>query len=248
MTSEPVRSYLLGTLDEADAASIEERYFTDRGFSLFAQAVETALIEDYLTGRLAPPIKSRFEACYLSVPDLRRRIEEVGKMRVEGQIATGQIHHARFLLAAAILLFCMGGAALWFYVDHLGFAPLPNTTGIRPVLATLSLSPGLLKGEAAGVARLILQSGKGKVRLVLELPGRGIPILCSAQVSLASPNGGWNRVWSTPRPVWSTPSTGGQQVAILLDSSLLVHGDYLVEIVGAGAQTRETYSFRVSPM
>jgi len=247
MISEPVRSYLLGTLGETDAASIEERYFTDRRFFLFVQEVETALIEDYLAGRLAPPIKSSFEARYLSVPDLRRRLEEIRGARTTDKAAPGQIRHGQFLLAAAILFLCVGGATLWMYVENLRTTPLPSL-GSRPVLATLSLYPGVMKGDADKVARITPPSGNGDVRVVLELPGQGRPALCGAQVSIAAPSAGWKRVWFTPRPVWSMPSTGGQQVTLLLDSSLLVRGDYLVDVIGADARVHETYLFRVSPM
>jgi hypothetical protein len=43
----------------------------------------------------------------------------------------------------------------------------------------------------------------------------------------------------------STPSPGGQRVAVILDMSLLSFGDYLVE-VHADGQVVESYAFRVS--
>jgi hypothetical protein len=113
MSSEPVRSYLLGTLEESCAAEIEQRYFTDRAFFHFVQAVETGLIEDYLAGRLLPSVKSRFEERYLTVPDLRRRVEEVRGTRVRARTAVAPVRPIRLVLIAAILLICVGGAALW---------------------------------------------------------------------------------------------------------------------------------------
>ena len=86
-----MRSYLLGTSTKRAASSIEERYFTDRGFFLFVQAVETALIEDYLAGRLAPSTKKRFESRYLAVPDLRRRLDEIRGIQVSAQVVRGQV-------------------------------------------------------------------------------------------------------------------------------------------------------------
>jgi hypothetical protein len=246
--SEPVRSYLLGILDESSAASIEERYFTDRGFFLFVQAVETALIEDYLAGRLAPSTRERFESRYLSVPDLHRRLNEVRERQVPARIVVGQIRYARLRLVAAAVLVCLGGSAFWLYRDRMRFDSLPMSTGTRPVLATISLSPGLLKDHAARSTQLSVLSARGDVRLVLDLPGQATQIFCSAQVSVASPDGTWKRVWSTPQPVWSMPSQGGQQLALILDASLLGRGDYLVEVAGTDKQVQETYSFRVSPM
>ena len=73
--------------------------------------------------------------------------------------------------------------------------------------------------------------------------------------SSVSPRSQWPRrtehgreSWSTPQPVWSTSSQGGQQLALFLDASLLGRGDYLVEVSGTDKQVLETYSFRVSSM
>lgn len=246
MNTEAVRSYLLGTVDEPGAASIEERYFTDRGFFLFVKTVETALIEDYLAGRLPDSLRSRFEQRYLRVPELRSRLEEIRNRRSVAPAQAFSAHQARFLMAAAILLFCVGGAVLWFYFDHSRLIPLSTPKGPRPVLATITLSPGLMKGEVSTAGRLVLKPGSGDVQILLELPGQAQSAQCLADISIAPPNGGWNRIWSTPRPVWSTHSPGGQQVAILVDSSLLVRGDYLVEVIGVDSQVRETYTLRVS--
>lgn len=248
MSSEPVRSYLLGILEAHEAASVEERYFTDREFFLFVQAVETTLIEDYLSDRLAPSIRSRFEARYLSTPDLRRRLEEVRARQVLAQASGWQMDRPRVLLVAAMLLVCVGGAVLWLYRDVLRFEAVPPSTDARPILATLSLSPGVLKGAGAGELKLGPPSRPGNVLLVLELPGQRTQILCSAQLSLALPDGAWRRVWFSPQPVRSSPSEGGQRLPLILDSSLLRRGDYLVQLVGADAQVQETYVFRVSPM
>lgn len=246
--SEPVRSYLLGILDERSAASIEERYFTDRGFFLFVQAAETVLIEDYLAGRLAPSITERFESRYLSVPDLHRRLNEVRERQVPARIVSGQTRYARLRLVAATLLVCLGGAAFWLYRDRMQFDSLPASRRAHPVLATISLSPGLLKDQAARSTELRALSAKGDVRLVLDLPGQATEIACFAQVSAALPDGTWKRVWSTPEPIWSTPSQGGQQLRFTLDASLLARGDYLVEVAGTDRRVQETYSFRISPM
>jgi len=248
MSSELVRSYLLGTLEETSAASIEERYFTDRGFFLSVQAVETALIEDYLAGRLAPPIKSLFEARYLAVPELRRRLEEVRAAHVRAVAAFGPKRHLRLLLTAAILLVCIGAAAVWLIHERTRFETLPLTAENRPVQATLVLTPGLLKGESAGTAKLPHISGRGSVRLVLEIPGQRTAILCSVHLSSASSDGAWKGVWSASQPVWSTASKGGQKVDLILDSSLLIRGDYLVEILGTDQQVRDSYVFHVSEL
>ena len=212
------------------------------------QAVETALIEDYLAGRLAPSTRERFESRYLSVPDLRCRLDEVRGRQVPAEVVGAHIRHVRLRLVAATLLVCLGCAAFWLYRDHMHFDSMPTSQARRPVLATLSLSPGLLKDQAARPAQLSALSAKGDVRLVLDLPGQATEIACFAQVSVALPDGTWKRVWSTPEPVWSAPSQGGQQLRLILDASLLARGDYLVEVAGTDKPVQETYSFRISPM
>ena len=84
--------------------------------------------------------------------------------------------------------------------------------------------------------------------MLLDLPGQPTLVLCSIDVGLALPDGGWKTIWVTPQPVWSAPSARDQQVALTLDSSLLPRGDYLVEVVGLDGQVRESYYFRVSRM
>src|SRR5882757_5684418 len=77
MYSEPVKAYLLGILDEGKAAEVEQKYFTDRAFFLFAQQEEQRLIEDYLADRLPPAEVRQFELRYLSVPELRDKVEQL---------------------------------------------------------------------------------------------------------------------------------------------------------------------------
>jgi hypothetical protein len=248
MSLELVRSYLLGTSEENSAALIEERYFTDRAFFLFVQAVETALIEDYISDRLAPLTRSHFEQRYLKVPALQKRLEEVRGMQVRPPAAKRAVPTTRLLLAAAVLLLCVGGALFWAYRDQTGLEPLPGSKPVRPILATLYLSPGIVKSEVSDQARLRAQTGKGDIRLVLELPGQPAPTFCAARLSVASPDGTWKNVWSTPRPVASTTLGNGQQLSLILDSSLLGRGDYEVEITGTDKQIQETYFFRVASM
>jgi hypothetical protein len=243
-----VRSYLLGTLEETSAVSLEERYFTDRAFFLFVQSVETALIEDYLADRLAPAVRSRFERRYLSVPDLNQRLEEVRQSQLLEQATIRHSPVARVLLVAAIVLVCVGGTSIWLYRERMRIDPLPSVMRARPVLATLSLSPGLQKGEAGAMAQIGAMSRQGSLRLVLELPGLRAPIPCSVEFSAATPGAGWKRVWSTPEPVWAIPFGDQHQLVILPDASLFPRGDYLVEVVDSGWQIDETYYFRVVRM
>jgi len=236
----------LGTLGEDDASRVEERYFIDRGFFLLVQAIETALIEDYLAGRLALSAKNLFEARYLVVPNLRDRVEELRESHALAATKVRRIRN-RLYVAAAVVLTCIGVGTLWLHRNPASSNSSPLSTGTRPVIASLSLSPGLIKGPS-GAAKLGPLTRKGDVQLVLELPGQRTQLLLTAQVSVATSDGRWKRVWSTPQPVQSTPGDTGQQVVLTLDSSLLPRGDYLVELTGANERVHETYSFRVSPV
>jgi hypothetical protein len=62
--------------------------------------------------------------------------------------------------------------------------------GANSSLSTISLSPGLLKGPDRP-AELGELSARGKVALVLDLPGQANQIVLSAQVSAASADGKW---------------------------------------------------------
>lgn len=246
MSIEPVRSYLLGKSDEKSAALIEERYFTDRAFFLYVKAVETALIEDYLADRLAPLTRSHFEERFLTLPALRQRLEEVREGNARPTPSEVPLRTTRLALAAALLLVCVGGALFWASHSRTQLQSVPPSRPVRPVLATLFLSPGTVKGDASGVTGLHTQSGEGDVRLVLELPGQLTPLYCSARLSVVLPDGSWKNVWSTPRPIGSTTVGNGQQISLILDSSLLGRGDYRMEVTGTDKRIQETYFFRVT--
>lgn len=245
MSSEAVRSYLLGMLEETLAVSMEEKYFTDRRFFLFVQSVETGLIEDYLAGRLTPVLKSRFEARYLEVPELRRRLGEVRDAQARKAAAFGGLRRPRLVMAVALALLCVAGMGVWTSRRRAPIAALPAAP-VHPLLATLSLSPGLLKGESTPLARFTPSSKSGDVLLLLELPGQTVPRLCSVQLSLLTSKGQWKTVWAASEPVWSEAPPQAPRLAVRVDAALLVRGDYLVEVAGVANPLRETYSLRVS--
>ena len=69
-----IRRYLLGDLDEAGAAALEDRYVADPALLENVRAAEDALIEAFLEGRLPPADRARFEAHYLASPVHRDRV------------------------------------------------------------------------------------------------------------------------------------------------------------------------------
>ena len=247
MYPEPVRAYLLGTLDDCEAAAVEQKYFTDRAFFLFTRDEETRLIEDYLAARLSPPETRQFEDRYLRVPELRARVEEVRQRPSVIRVQSRPVFRS-LLLAAAMLVICASGVMFWLQRGAAPTPPRSASSDERPLLATLSLSPGVLKSEAGGMAEFASPAIRGNVKLVLELPGQLQRIPCVIGVSSASADGGWKEIWSTGQPVVSAPSKGGQQIAVVLDTAVLPEGDYLVQATGPGHQVRETYLFHVHPL
>jgi hypothetical protein len=69
--------YLLGESSEEDKAKIEERFLIDGEFFEQVLAVEHALIDDYLEGRLAKEEMQKVEKLLISSPTQRRELEFV---------------------------------------------------------------------------------------------------------------------------------------------------------------------------
>src|ERR1700736_2505587 len=109
---EPVRAYLLGNLDEAASASLEERYFTERAWLLRIQEIETALINEYLDGGMSSPDRVMFERKYLCAPALLARVEEVRASRAVAppvrQPAARTMWRPAFVFALLVTL-CVSG-------------------------------------------------------------------------------------------------------------------------------------------
>ena len=245
MYSEPVKAYLLGTLDESEAAEVERKYFTDHAFLLFARQEERRLIEDYLAHRLPPDEARQFELRYLAVPELRARVEELRRPAVG--VSSQKQPVLRWMAVAAMMLIVAGGIVFW--TRRGPDTPQPATTSRveRPLLATATLSPGIFKGEGAAPPGFVRPAGPGDVKLLLELPGQSQPVSCAVSVSAATADGKWKAIWSAGQPVLSTASGSGQQIAVVLDSALLPPGEYLVRADGAGQPVHESYILRVRP-
>jgi hypothetical protein len=109
-----IRRYLLGDLDEAAAAALEDRYVADPALLEDVRAAEDALIEAFLDGRLRPAERERFEAHYLASPVHRDRVAIARALRQRAAIAPqssaagGARLYGWMALAAAMVL-----ASLW---------------------------------------------------------------------------------------------------------------------------------------
>ena len=69
-----IRRYLLGQLDEDAAAALEARYFGDPQLADDVREVELDLVDEYVSGEMAPADRARFDDHYLASPVHRNRV------------------------------------------------------------------------------------------------------------------------------------------------------------------------------
>jgi len=239
---EMARAYLLGALDDEQAAGVEVRYFTGRPCLHEMKAAERRLIEDYLNGALSGDDLRRFEARYLGTPVLRKVVEQARRERV---VAGRGWVKLVWVLAAS----CVVAASVWFVWVRREPAPRIAVVGKAPVLVaavTLRLSPGVSKGESGETARIALPPANAPVRLIAELPGLRTSVECAARLSVVGADGAWSRVWNGP-PAPSATGASGQELTVELKPGMLHPGDYVLEAVMPDGRVRETYLFHVSP-
>jgi anti-sigma factor RsiW len=242
---EPVKSYLLGQLDDDAATRLESRYFTDPAFFHWVQDEETCLIADYLKGALPPRERELFEARYLTVPELKRRLEEVrgsapGVRRVFLRVRW------QIVFATLVIGFC---ALSWLLWRGHGDGPprMARNHFISAPAAVLAvhLVPGLAKGAAARQVEFAAPTG-GRVRLSLELPGRRSTVECRVALAAVASDGSHQTVWTSPG-MQSAAAGASQEATVELDSSVLRPGDYVGEVADVSGAVLETYAFRVAP-
>ena len=93
-----IRRYLLGDLDEAGAAALEDRYVADPALLEHVRAAEDALIAAFLEGRLRPADRARFEAHYLASPVHRDRVAIARALRRRAAGPRAVVHRRRLVL------------------------------------------------------------------------------------------------------------------------------------------------------
>ena len=85
--------YLLDDLPQSDREGIEEKCLLDEEWFEQLQAMEAQLIRDYLKGDLDPEQRRRFQAKYLQVPDLKRKVYLRSEMTDAANPAVGASPH-----------------------------------------------------------------------------------------------------------------------------------------------------------
>jgi hypothetical protein len=239
-----VRAYLLGTLEPAEAAAFEDRYFRDDAAFAQLKATEDRLIADFLDGRLTPQERKLFEARYLRIPELKRKLDEVrARRRVAPRIG--------FRLAwgaAAFALVLVTAGFLWYWQQRRQVSPILTAHTNIPGEVQLfeqNLVPFLAKGAGGTVNRFATPPPGTPVRLNLELPGRTDSVEASVRLHQLDAGGSRKSLWQSAAPVRSTPGAGSHQLSIQLPAGLLVRADYLLEVTIPGGNLAESYFFRV---
>jgi hypothetical protein len=82
-----LRRYLLGELADEPAATLERDYFAREDLFDRVRIAESDLVDDYLTGRLSPQERDRFDQHYLATPLHRRRLTVARELRAAAEAA-----------------------------------------------------------------------------------------------------------------------------------------------------------------
>jgi hypothetical protein len=247
-SNELVRSYLLGRISDQEAFALEEDYFADSKFFKVVQHVEAALIEEYLDSKLPAAERESFEARYLKVPELNRKLEAVRRTYdlKKTKTGTGSFFGLRFTFALAVVV-CVF-VALVRYPHHpvLVSRVQPHVADEKPVNdeTVVRLFPGVLKGGDSKSIEIAAPLNTRTVRLILELPGRKIPVEASCRLLRIEGDGHTNLVWSSVQ-IKSEPQGGDQAVSVSLPPATLAPADYMAQAVASDGEVLESFVFRV---
>jgi hypothetical protein len=263
-----IRRYLLGDLDEAAAAALEDRYVADPALLDEVRAGEDALVDAFLGDRLAPRDRERFEAHYLASPVHRDRvaIARALRSRTAGRShSPGGWFYGSMAMAAALVL-----ASLWI-VSRSGppqqaAAPPPSAPSrtappVRPAPVTPAPAPPLAPAPtpappapvrsvlALTLSPISTRGGEqathvrpaGPVDLVLRLEGTADTSDRAYDAELQTVDGG--RVWRG-RSRAGAPGSG-LLTTVRVPADSLAADDYVVVIATPGGAERGRYVLRL---
>ena len=252
-----MRAYLLGQLPEPEADALEAEYFADRAVFLQVQSVEKKLITEYLDGKLPALDRQSFESRYTQVPQLQQRLEEVKRVRADRRPASrlGVPPFWRPALAVALLMLIVAG--VWFYQVRLkstiqtsnqtsGTASHDPGKPVVPAMATVFISPGLVKGPSSKWVQFEQPAADASIFVILELPGQSVPVRTRVHITRMQPDGRKEPAWDANN-LPSESVNGSQALRFQLAGSLLRPGDYALEVSTPDGALRETYVCRVTP-
>jgi hypothetical protein len=260
-----IRRYLLGDLDEAAAAALEDRYVVDPALLEDVRAAEDALIEAFLDGRLRPAERARFEAHYLASPVHRDRVAVARRLRLWTEAprvsAAGGWFYGWMAAAAAVVL-----VSLWI-VSRGGpppqqavipptppsrpeaSAPTPVPTPAPPLVPAPAPAPSVRTVLALTLSPITTRGGEqaplvrpaGPVDLVLKLEGAPLATDRAYDVELQTVDG--RMVWRG-RSRAAAPGSG-LLATVRVPVDTLPSDDYVLVIATPDRDERGRYVLRL---
>jgi hypothetical protein len=236
-----MRTYLLGGLSDAERREMEERFFQDEDYYDHLLEVQYDLIDAYSRGSLTPDERLQVERRLLAGRDGSHRARVArGLMRVEHAAAaqaagpaaprTGRLVSSWLPIAASVLAVVSLAAAVWLARDNArlrdqlasvhrpvttSLPPPPPPTPALPAVATLTLTPGVLRSDD-GPSVCTVAADARLVRFVLPTAETG------PAFSVEVERGGAGRIWA------QGGLTRNEQGAVVvwMPGELLVAGTY----------------------
>src|SRR5579864_1802573 len=210
ISHEPMRAYLLGLLSDADASALEEEYFVNRALFLKMQTEETALIADYLDGKLRPRKKQSFERRYLEVPALRSKVEAARREHAAARRHVLLKFSLPWRLGAAVATLLVVLLGIWIYQARLknqqSFAVQPQPKSppqIQPApenpAVAIYLTPGITKGAGSRGQEFVQPAAGSTLNLILDLPGHSVPTGTTVQILRVGSNESLRLIWSSDK-------------------------------------------------
>jgi hypothetical protein len=265
-----IRRYLLGDLDEAGAAALEDRYIADSALLEHVRAAEDALIAAFLDDRLRPADRARFEAHYLASPVHRDRvaIARAIRRRAAGppqSSAAGGWFYGSMAMAAAVVL-----ASLWI-VSRGGSPPPPQAVvpptppsqqpqapEAAPERAPAPTQPPLVPAPAPSTARALLAltlspiTTRGGDQPIHVRPAGPVDLVLRLEGTPAASDRAYDAELQTVdgRVVWrgrsrAAAAGSGLITTVRVPADSLPADDYVVMIATPGREERGRFVLRL---
>ena len=229
---ESLKRYLLGELADGAREQIEKDLLASDELFEELLVIEDEIVDEYLTKKLNPEDRDRFEQHFLSTPE---RFEQLNFARALNRyVSTGKpqpaprgflpfitrqpvgVHAISFLILAVLV------GAIWFFS---GQRSSPKT------FATLSLtiSQGT-RAEGAEVARLKLPISEDALKIILKLPDQSSPT-ARFRAELETHSGAKQEL--------ETAAQDANSVTVMVPAADLRPGQYSIKLFAIDSDGRE---------
>ena len=269
----PLIRYLLGDLSQAEQERLEEEFFSDNDLFVELLDTEDQLVSDYLSGRLSPGDRNRFERRFLTLPDRRRSLElacllqssvrqplteqpnpDDGAVswRQSIQSILGALRARRPLTGLAMTVLLIAGIIGVRSVmqlssekgqTDLGQSSRPKATG--PAVISLTLKPGRFRDRGNSQKATV-----GPATQVVELRLEdGMESYQSYQAGLQKVGDGGAEILTESALEVEKAGSGPVVVIWKVPATKLTEGDYQIKLNGVGVDNSisniGTYHFEV---